>query len=304
MNNYHKDILYGFFIIIVVLFILRRVSNKIIQNYIDNDKYQFLKISTNKPIKNNLNPIVEMKKYNVIFGATVRDVEEHIKTNLQHINNCGNKFNSYKLIIYENDSSDNTRKILNKYKKPNYTYIFESKIKELRRTVRISNGRNKILQKIRELNKDNSYDYFIMLDLDDVNSSGKFVDTINTCFQYDNWDVLTGNQTEQYYDLWALRKKDDMDYDCWRLVSQNPNMPNAAHIFVFHKFKKYDPGELLEVDSAFSGIAIYKLSSVPYHCNYVGNYDDGGELCEHVEFNRCIKKSGKGIYINTSFLTN
>ena len=76
------------------------------------------------------------------------------------------------------------------------------------------------------------------------------------------------------------------------------------YCWMYSKFKKYEPNELLEVDSAFSGIAIYKLASIPSYCNYVGKYPDGHEYCEHVEFNRCIKKSGKSIYINTSFLTD
>jgi hypothetical protein len=303
-KNLIYDLIYGILIIFIIMFLLKKLSNNTIQNYINNDKWNFLTSSNLKPIKNINNPEVEMKKSNIIFAGTVRSIESFIKTNLNHIDNCGSKFNSYYVIIYENDSSDNTRKILIEHKKSNYEYIFEDNITEQRRTVRISNGRNKILQRVRQLNINNYYHYLVMLDLDDVNISGNFVNTINTCFEYSNWDVLTGNQREQYYDLWALRKKDDMEYDCWRMVDRNLNIPNAHYIFVYNKFKKYFPGELLEVDSAFSGIAIYKLSSIPENCNYIGHYDDGGELCEHVEFNKCIKSSGKNIYINTSFLTD
>ena len=286
------------------MFLLKKISNNTIQNYINNDIYQFLPSNVNNIIKNNNNSIIEMKKYNVIFASTVRNVENFLKTNLENIDKCGQKFNNYLVIIYENDSEDNTRNILLENKKSNYEYIFDNGITEPRRTMRIANGRNKILQKVRELNVNNLYNYLVVLDLDDVNISGNFINTIDTCFEYSNWDVLTGNQREQYYDLWALRKKYDMDYDCWRMVTLNYHIPNAQQIFIFDKLKKYEPGELLEVDSAFSGIAIYKLSSIPDHCNYVGQYEDGGELCEHVEFNRCIKNSGKSIYINTSFLTD
>jgi hypothetical protein len=170
--------------------------------------------------------------------------------------------------------------------------------------MRISNGRNKILKKVREINQNNTYDYLVMLDMDDVNISGKFIESIHSCFEYTGWDILTGNQSDQYYDLWALRKKDDMEYDCWRKYNKYKDIPNAENIFVRSKHKIYNPDGLLEVDSAFSGIAIYKLSSIPDNCNYVGKYEDGSEHCEHVEFHRCIKKSGKNIYINTRFLTN
>jgi len=285
-----KYILIIFFIIIIYI---------LYSNYTNYTKDHFIDYIGNPPIKNINNPYNEMKKYNVVFAATVRNVEQFIKKNLEYIDQCGKQFKNYKVIIYENDSSDNTRNILQENKKDNYLYIFEDNVKEPLRTMRIANGRNKILEKVREIN----YDYMIMIDLDDVNSTGNFVDTIKSCFEYSGWDVLTGNQSDSYYDLWALRKKDDMEYDCWKMVRDN-NIPFATDIYVNSKYKQYPEGELLEVDSAFGGIAIYKLSSVPNECNYVGKYDDGNELCEHVEFNRCIKKNGGNIYINTSFLTN
>jgi len=297
------DLIVGILIIFMIMYLLKILSHRN-QHFSNSKKYNFLRNNKNKPIKNINDPISEMKKYNVIFASTVRNVSKYIKQNLNHINNCGSKFNDYYVIIYENDSKDNTRNILLENKRPNYHYIFEDNIVEPIRTIRIANGRNKILEKIREINNNNKYDYLIMLDLDDVNISGNFVNTINTCFEYSNWDVLTGNQKDRYYDLWALRRKNDMDYDCWRMVNDNLRTRNAARKFVFSKFKKYGVGDLLDVDSAFGGVAIYKLSSIPNECNYVGKYDDGGELCEHVEFNRCIKNSGKSIYINTSFLTN
>jgi hypothetical protein len=128
---------------------------------------------------------IEMKKYNVIFGGTIRNVEKYIKNGLSDIDLCGQKFNDYALILYENDSSDNTRSILQDLKKDNYYYIFEDNVKEKLRTKRLENGRNKVLDKMREINQNEYYDYFIILD---VNSSGIFVDSIETCFEHENWD--------------------------------------------------------------------------------------------------------------------
>jgi len=285
----------------VILYLLVRYINKHIMKYENNeDIYTFIDFTGVPPVKNNKNPIDEMKKYNVIFAGTIKNVEAYIQKTLDNINKCGEKFNSYLLIIYENDSTDKTREILLQNKKNIYEYIFEDNVTEPRRTMRLANGRNKILDRVREIQKNNNdyYNYLIMLDMDDVNQSGKFVDTIDTCFEYDNWDILTGNQSDKYYDLWALRKKGDMECDCWKM--------HFGHGFdPYYKSFIYLPNHLLEVDSAFGGIGIYKLSSIPDECNYVGRYNnDEYEHCEHVEFHRCIKKSGKGIYINTKFLTN
>jgi hypothetical protein len=301
----NKIIIYIIILLIIYVLIRYYIIYKQIYHYENNDElYKFIEFTGDTPIKNNKNPLIEMKKYNVIFAGTIKNIEKYIQQNLDNINNCGDKFNSYILIIYENDSTDKTREILVQNKKSNYIYIFEDNITEPRRTMRIANGRNKILEKIRELNNKNYYDYLIMLDMDDINYSGTFIESIKTCFEYDNWDILTGNQSNTYYDLWALRKKDDMEYDCWRMVNKNASNPDAHNIYVQSKYKNYEPNSLLEVDSAFGGIAIYKLSSIPNNCNYIGEYEDGSEYCEHVEFHRCIKNSGKNIYINTRFLTN
>jgi len=295
-------------IIIILIYRLRFIENKKISNYTSDtiiyDDYKFIDYTGDMPIKNIDNPKNEMKKYNIIFGSTIRNVEKYMKSNLKNLKECGEKFNNYLVIIYENGSNDSTREILLENKQDNYIYLFEDNVREELRTVRIANGRNKILEKIREINKSYYYyDYLIMIDLDDVNESGLFVNTIETCFQYSNWDVLTGNQSSNYYDLWALRKKEDMEYDGWKMIRMNKHIPNADNKFLWSKYKQYKEGELLEIDSGFGGIAIYNLKSIPNECRYIGNYEDGTDKCEHVEFNRCIKNSGKNIYINTDFLT-
>ena len=164
-----------------------------------------------------------MISYNAIFAGTARNVEKYIQKNLDSIDKCGAKFKSYIVIIYENDSEDNTRNILIKNFKHNYYYIFEDNIKNPNRTVRIANGRNLILDKVRKINSmsNNMYDYLIMLDLDDVNESGTFVNSIEECFKVDveKWDGLMGNQSDKYYDIWALRCKDVIEYDCWEVYA-------------------------------------------------------------------------------------
>ena len=244
--------------------------------------------------------------YNVIFAGTVRNVEKYINNILIHINECGKKFNDYCLIIYENDSSDKTREILNKNKRQNYYYIFENNVNETRRTMRLANGRNQILNKVNEINQTNYFDYLIMLDMDDINESGTFVDTIDTCFKYDNWDVLTGNQTGKYYDIWALRKKDVIMNDFWidmKTADENNDENKKKELNHILRNTHFDKNGLLEVDSAFGGIAIYKISSIG-QCKYIGEHPDGSENCEHVEFHKCIKQNGGKIFINTEFYTS
>ncbi len=260
-------------------------------------------------IKNNYQLFNYQKfNYNVVFCGTVRNVEKYLQNALNNIELCSKKFNDYAVIIYENDSSDNTRNILLNNKKNNYHYILDDNITESRRTVRLANGRNKILDKLSEINSNNYFQYLIILDMDDMNDSGNFVNTIDSCFKYDtnSWDVLTGNQHDKYFDIWALRKKYDSEYDCWRLYNKFKRYENDLPMlqkYVFSNYRNYPPNQLLEVDSAFGCIAIYKISAIG-NCRYNGEYPDGSEKCEHVDFNSCIKKSGGKIFINTSFYTD
>ena len=254
----------------------------------------------------------KMKNYNVIFAGTTKNTELYIKNVLNYIDKCGEKFKSYIVIIYENDSDDKTRDILIENKKDNYYYIFEDNITEPRRTMRLENGRNKILEKVNEINNKGGYTYLIMLDMDDVNSSGNFINSIESCFNYDfdEWDMLGGNQKKEYYDVWALRKKGLLEYDFLgesnKTTSSNERKEEANHVVGNIFFEK---NGLIDVDSAFGGISIYKLTSIK-NCKYIGSYKNNeypeikNEKCEHVEFNECIKKNGGKLFINTEFYTN
>lgn len=276
-KNIYKNYALTFIIVIVFAFIMVIIGKILrVENYVNNPS--------------------QMKKYNVIFAGTCRSVEPYIKKILGYVDKCGKKFNSYCLIVYENDSSDKTREILEKNKKSNYYYIFEDNIQEKRRTVRLERGRNLIMDKVRELNKDNHYQYLIMLDLDNVNKRGTFVKTIKACFNNEDWDVICANQKGRYYDTYALRYP-DLNYDCGAKRPVDGKKCGKINI-------KFPHNKRIDVDSAFGGIAIYKLSSIPSHCKYNGKYDDGDEKCEHVDFNKCIKDTGKKIVIDTNFIND
>jgi hypothetical protein len=290
-----------------------------------------------------------MISYNAIFAGTARNVEKYIQKNLDSIDKCGAKFKSYIVIIYENDSEDNTRNILIKNFKHNYYYIFEDNITNPIRTTRIANGRNLILDKVRTINSmsNNMYDYLIMLDLDDVNESGTFINSIEECFKIDveKWDGLMGNQSDKYYDIWALRCKGVMEYDCWEVYANGDDkvkedVTNTMNNINFQRLSEglgylhpsglsissipdAEPldlpkvvgacerlpvnNNLIEVDSAFGGIAIYKIKSIPNNCYYKGTYIKNNNIyakCEHVDFNETLKKNGGRLFILPTFLTS
>ena len=255
--------------------------------------------------RRHLSPREIMKQHGVIFAGTCRDVEAYLPRVLDHIDACGKKFREFAVIVYENDSHDNTRRILLEYQqeRPHYHYILEDGVQEPRRTVRLAHGRNRILDKARELKETGRYEFLVMLDMDIVNYDGRFVHTIEHCFDDDPesssppWDVLTANQEHRYYDMWALRKIPDLNYD---FAQRPPNETERSMYFL--RFDPHEPPFHLPVESAFGGIAIYRLSSLSPECRYRGEYENGTEKCEHVDFHECLRRHGRLVYIHKRFL--
>ena len=254
-----------------------------------------------------------MKNSSIIIVGTCRDVSAYIDNIIQSIDKCGEKFNFYHVVIFENDSSDDTREKLIKGKKFNYTYLFEDGLvsKEKSRTKRLEYARNKILNTVRQINKFSAYEYLLIVDMDNVNAKGTFADTIENCFDPsidpNSWAVQTANQQIKYYDRWALRIPKFFNYDCWLKIKKHgrteENIKKYAYPF-FISFNYEKNGLLVPVKSAFGGTALYKLNSIPSYCKYNGSHLTGQEKCEHVDFHKCIGRASGKIFINTQFIND
>jgi len=162
-------------------------------------------------------------------------------------------------------------------------------------------------------------------------------------FEYDTnkWDVLTGNCKDRYYDIWALRInrtmwtthgkiwKKFLDFDCWDMFwhLQQNMQPTTREKWIrdvntlrkkcIGNFQRHIPSNyaLLQVESAFNGIGIYKVSKIK-DCIYSTKYEictckqydiknsckkylsKMGGCCEHIAFHRDIReKNGGKIFI-------
>ena len=248
-----------------------------------------------------------IKQKSVVIAGCCRNIECYIKQNLNIIDKIGSQFEKYKVIIYENDSTDKTRQLLiDSNKNSIYEYIFENNITIQSRTERIAYCRNKLLEQVK--NKYSEYDYLLMLDLDDVLASGKLINTINSCFLYDSkqWDAMFAN-----YDIYALRKKKYLMSCCWNDVTKLKvaGIPhNTAYNQCIDKYIINYPISmpLIPVVSAFGGAGLYKLSSIlnNFQIKYIG-YEEthiDKQICEHVPFNTELIKNGCKLYINPKML--
>jgi glycosyltransferase involved in cell wall biosynthesis len=189
-----------------------------------------------------------------ICGA-VKDCAQYLEIVLANMEQIGSVFDEYVIILCYDNSTDNTLKILTDYvnKNSRFRLLINTIPAEGGRTHKIANARNHCLKHIR--NYFSEYKYFIMMDCDDVCASPVNLDVLKNNLKRTDWDGLSFNSSQPYYDLWALSMK-HLVYSCWHF-----SQPNAHQIYkdaIQHLFSVCPPGELISVYSAFNGFAIYR----------------------------------------------
>lgn len=190
-----------------------------------------------------------------IICGCIKDGEQYIEKVFENIKKIQALFKKTKIIIAYDKSSDKTLEILNSLQKD---FDIDILINEVPlssvRTINIQNARNAILDKINKLYSD--YEYFIMMDLDDVCSNPINITILEDGIKDQNdWDALFFNN-ENYYDFWAL-SFDDFEYSCWH-TTNSERLINIMNLELKKKFNNTD--KYIECNSAFGGLGIYKVS--------------------------------------------
>lgn len=245
----------------------------------------------------------------IVIAGTVRNGEKGLHKAFKTLDKISVLFDQSQFIIIESDSNDKTIEMLKDYqrKNPNIMIVsLGSLLNDLPlRTHRIAYCRNKFLEIIESCHKLRAFDYLGVFDMDGINNllSPK---SVLSCFEYDNWDVMTANQLIKYYDIWALRHPEWCPGDCWAEINAGKDIFGyipCEKLFIKRR-QIFIPKETppIEVESAFGGFALYKMNSI-LGCRYSGG-NDNNEVCEHVEFHRQIRKNGGKIYINPQLINS
>ena len=174
-----------------------------------------------------------------------------------NIEAMANRMQDYRIVIFYDKSNDNTLDRLRKFKAKNPKLILmENKEPMLPfRTERLAHARNTCLAKVLELNEVLHWDYFIVMDLDDVCAKPIKLPVLDYAFQNkDRWDSISFNRKD-YYDIWAL------SYAPFYLSYQHINdLPETSKKIISKDLAQLDKEDLLPVLSAFNGFAIYKIN--------------------------------------------
>ena len=216
---------------------------------------------------------VYMNRTNAIICGIVKNCADTIEANINLAIKTGEQFNTYKLIIYENNSTDGTKSLLKRHaSNPNIKVISEDinpdiikqtsqiwSYKEVTgsdhpcRIEQIANARNRVIDEIMNPEYDN-FSHVVWIDLD---SNGWSIDGIGDSFERTSrWDVIYANginPNRTYYDMYALRMLTTQDLcfgpeivgeHFWNNLKTNMNLIGDT--------------ELIPVCSAFGGIGIFK----------------------------------------------
>jgi hypothetical protein len=220
--------------------------------------------------KENIESVIETQVNPNTFGkccicGCVKNVGQYLDKIFENMELIGSLFDDYVIILYYDDSSDNTLQKMKEYKRknPKLTFFINMAPMSQYRTYNIAKGRNFIIKTIRE--RFSNYPYFIMMDCDDVCARDMNINLLTESLKRNDWDSLSFSYQGSYYDMWALSK---FPY----VLSFSHFMNNQQDIywkFIDDIIKKTPPNELIKCLSAFGGFAIYR-TPLFLNCRYNG----------------------------------
>ena len=216
---------------------------------------------------------------NVLICGVIKNAEKYICKNMELAIETGKLFLNYQIIVYENNSTDETKTVLKKYENNENIHILCENISDdiIKQTSKIwayteitksdhpcrieqiCNARNKVIEYInKNAKKFETYTYVMWIDMD---SEGWDLNGILDSFYRKNeWDVVYANGVNKYdnkyYDMYALR---NVDY------SYGPELLGEYFWRSLKPFLLVPNNDMISVYSAFGGIGIYKKSIFNKH---------------------------------------
>ena len=217
----------------------------------------------------------------VLIVGCARNIARHVAHVIGEMHRIGTRFGDYAVVIYENDSTDGTRERLLSREGERVRVITETNVPGSR-TTRLAHGRNVLLRAARDMAE--RFDWLLVMDMDfaaQIDLRG--VEAAVASWEALRWNACTAT-TKKYYDFWALRSPDVMNYDCWTDADAIRRHGNCSR---YHG--RWQPRSVTWVESAFNGMVIHRMDAVARSdCEYVGTDEYGRETCEHVSFYRCL----------------
>jgi hypothetical protein len=206
---------------------------------------------------------VEMLNKCCICG-TIRNVGNYLDKIFENMELIGSLFDDYVIILYYDNSSDNTLQKIKEYKRKNQrlSFFINKFPMSTQRTFNLAKGRNFLIDTIKK--NYSNYKYFIMMDCDDVCARDMNLRLLKEYLYRTDWDSLSFNHPTGYYDCWAFSKNPYV-ISCHHFKDGGTKYVNYLSRII-NNTKRH---ELIPCLSAFNGFAIYR-THMYLNCRYQG----------------------------------
>lgn len=240
-----------------------------------------------------------------IIGLT-RNTSSVIVNTLSSLIDLGTKAKDYKIVLFENDSSDDTVKIINSLRERNthielLTEIYNKPqygtVQDRERTMLLAQYRNKLKNYVNEHYSD--YDFIVVADTDFQNFSLDGVyNSFGWLYENEIAGAICGNSFE-YRPIFSNNEEPSLwNYDSWAYRAswwnnlQAHNMPAVRYNSMFWFGLQILPigSHPFRINSGFGGMAIYRKK-------FYFSADYSGEDCEHVMFHYNLKQKNPDFHL-------
>ena len=256
-----------------------------------------------------------IKDKKIVIGLLTKNSEYHIPNMKIKLELIGSMFQKYKIVLFENDSTDNTRYHLKKWEKNNSNVHLikcennpeckfnwkDAKLSGLLSTERMDKMRymrNIVFDHVKKNFSD--WDYYMVMDFDLCGSL--FIDGLLSSFSYNSWDAMFSNGLTSYpffskfiiYDSFAYQSFDEKINNETNVIRKNllmnEELENAQKNMNIQKCK-----------SGFNGLIIYKMNSI-LNCSYDKNTKQDFK-CEHIDLHQnMIDNNNTNIFYNPKMI--
>ena len=269
-----------------------------------------------------LDPTATLGKRSIVFTGLARNIENKIERMIQNCVLLGTFFGSYKVVIFENDSHDQTRELIKEMAcknnnirlidcgefencKFNQCDLYEYGIMNKNRIDRMTFFRNVYMTIIHK--NFSEYDYLCVLDFD-LDGSIPLYGLIHALECPYEWSCICANGRSSIPGTFGMftTMYDAMAY-CGK--PQDVKQSKEGSRGMGHLFSKYmrlmyvsnvdnseDGSGYVPVLSAFNGLALYKMKDVQ------GLFYKEGYSCEHISLHEQLIDANKKIYIDLHFI--
>ncbi len=259
--------------------------------------------------------MTDLSKKSIIVCSIVRNAEKGLRRNIPVVKALCRRMGDYRVVVYENDSTDGTKEVLREWMAEDGEHVFAllndtdatktipsasavtvNPFFSRKRIAKMANLRNQYMEYVEQ----NGWtaDYLMVVDLDVARLDLEGI-LSSFCEDAPQWDAVTayGYSTSpslqrRYHDTYALVRKGEAD-----VAQTEKSIHDNALAFA----AVLDGDAWVRVDSAFGGLSIYRFECVRgLRYQVLDNDDERVEVrCEHQSLYAQMRSRGfDRIYVN------